>query len=93
MVRHHICDHPGDVVGYSSYGCFVVMESMITWLLLVSLVVFVALVDYLLQGCRDELASPGLHGFGERVLPDPMKLLRQRTRHPQTTFKRLYHLR
>ncbi len=66
---------------------------MIAWLLLVSLVVFLALVDYLLQGCRDALASPGLHGFGDRALLNPMKLLRHRRRLPQATFKGLYHLR
>ena len=66
---------------------------MIEWLLLVSLVVFVALVDYLLQGYRDELTSPGLHGFGERGLPDSMKLPRKRRGRPRSTFKCLYHLR
>ena len=66
---------------------------MIAWLLLVSLVAFVALVDYLLQGNRDELFSPAFHSFGDRVLPDSMKLLQQRTSCPQATFKRLYHLR
>ncbi len=66
---------------------------MIVWLLLVSLVAFVALVDYLLQGNRDELVSPAFHSFGDRVLPDTMKLLQQRRSYPQATFKRLYHLR
>ncbi len=66
---------------------------MIAWLLLLSLVVFVALVDYLLRGNRDELISPAFHSFGEQVLPDSMKLIQQRRSCPQATFKRLYHLR
>lgn len=71
----HFCRSSRDVVGYSSDGCVVAVESMIAWLLLLSLVVFVAFVDYLLQGNRDELASPAFCSFGVRVLPDSMKLL------------------
>ena len=93
VVRYHVRGYPWGVVGYAGYRRFVVVESMITLWLILSLVAFVALVDYLLRKYRDELTSPGLHGFGERVLPVSMKLLRQRRQHPQATFKRLYHLR
>ncbi len=63
------------------------------WLLLVSMVIFATLVDYVLQGSRDELMSPGLYDFGDQVLPAPMNVLRQQRRHSQSTFRRLYHLR
>ncbi len=90
---YHFYGSLGNVVGYSRYDCFVVMESMIVWLLLMGLVISVAFVDYLLRGCRDELSFAELHGCRERVLLDRMKSLRQRRRHPQTNFMRLYHLR